>query len=106
MSSTTDNIFFTNSGENFLLPKKEPNIPPIITEIASGAETAGSENVEEKIPAKPAIEFTKINGAEIAAAVFVFAHFKKIKSGVKNIPPPTPIRPESNPRAAPIGITR
>src|SRR5260370_41984990 len=52
-------------------------------------------------PAKPAIEFTKMNNAETADACFVFAQFKKSKRGVRKIPPPVPVRPERNPMPEP-----
>jgi hypothetical protein len=48
-------------------------------------------------PARPAIEFTKINNAETADACFVFAHLEKRRRGVRKIPPPVPVRPERNP---------
>ena len=37
-----------------------------------------------------------------AAAVFVRAQRMRRRSGVKKIPPPVPVRPESKPRPAPI----
>ena len=43
---------------------------------------------ETLAPAKPAIEFTKINNAAVLATVFGFAHFLINIIGDKKIPPP------------------
>src|SRR5207302_8404201 len=52
-------------------------------------------------PARPAIEFVKINNAETADACFVFAQLEKSRRGVRKIPPPVPVRPERNPMPEP-----
>jgi hypothetical protein len=53
------------------------------------------------LPSSPAIEFTRMNTTEVAAAVFVGAQRMTIISGVRKIPPPVPVRPESSPRMPP-----
>jgi hypothetical protein len=42
-----------------------------------------------------------MNKAETAAACFIRAQLQKSKSGVRNIPPPVPVKPERNPMPAP-----
>src|SRR5688572_1624467 len=56
----------------------------------------------ETFPARPEIEFTRMNIAEIPAAVFVSDQFINSRIGVRKIPPPTPTRPESKPTIAPM----
>src|SRR5438445_8161755 len=68
---------------------------------ANGSTRLGIERVALRLPIRPAIELTKINMAEMAEAVFVRAQCMKITSGVKKIPPPVPVRPESKPSPAP-----
>jgi hypothetical protein len=48
------------------------------------------------------MEFTKMNTEETAATVFVAAQRHRSINGVRNIPPPVPVRPESKPRPAPV----
>src|SRR3954454_25076527 len=55
-----------------------------------------------KLPSKPVAELTRINNAETAAAVLVRAQRISSSSGVRKIPPPVPVRPDSKPKPAPI----
>jgi len=54
-----------------------------------------------EVAEKPGIELTRMNRAETAEAVFVLAHRIKISKGVRKIPPPVPVNPESSPSPAP-----
>src|SRR6184192_3690156 len=54
-----------------------------------------------KVATSPAIEFTQMNNAETAAAWRMCAHSQNSNSGVRNIPPPVPVRPERKPSPAP-----
>ena len=102
MVKTTANRRLIISGENFLLPKYEPTVPQINALAINDQAKAGKYFVAVKLPARPETELTKINTAETADAVFVFAHPINIASGVKNIPPPVPVRPDKSPNPAPI----
>ena len=82
---------------NLRLPKCEPIAPPMIAAAERITANAGMDCLALINPARPAIEFTKINNAETADACFVFAHLEKSKRGVRKIPPPVPVRPERNP---------
>lgn len=84
-----------------LLPRYEPANPPTITAIAIGKIKVGSVVVAVILPAKPAIEFTRIKTTEAAAVAFTGAHFINKIKGVKKIPPPVPVRPAKNPIPAP-----
>src|SRR6184192_2737146 len=57
-----------------------------------------------KVATSPAIEFTQMNNAETAAAWRMCAHSQNSNSGVRNIPPSVPVRPERKPRPAPALI--
>ena len=59
---------------------------------------------ETPAPVNPAIEFTQMNSAAVAAAVFGSAHFLRRRMGDRKIPPPTPIKPLIKPIIAPMGI--
>src|SRR5207244_8761925 len=86
---------------NLRLPKCEPTAPPMIAAPERTAAKAGMDCLALTKPARPAIEFTKINNAETADACFVFAHLEKRRRGVRKIPPPVPVRPERNPMPEP-----
>ena len=57
-------------------------------------------------PENPAIEFTKINKAEMAAVSLMFAHPNNNMIGLRIIPPPIPIRPEKKPSVNPMKAER
>jgi len=82
---------------NLRLPKCEPIAPPMIAAAERMNANAGMDCLALTKPARPAIEFTKMNNAETADACFVFAHLENRRRGVRNIPPPVPVRPERNP---------
>ena len=50
----------------------------------------------------PKIEFIKINNEAVLVICFGYPAFSKNKIGLKNIPPPIPITPETKPMAEPI----
>jgi len=54
-------------------------------------------------PAKPLIELVRMKKLAIAAARFGTDNLDNIKKGDNHIPPPIPISPAMEPRAAPIG---
>src|SRR6184192_4454655 len=83
---------------NLRLPKCEPTVPPMIAAPERTAAKAGMDCLALAKPARPAIEFAKINNAETADACFVFAQLEKSKRGVRKIPPPVPVSPERNPK--------
>ena len=101
MINTIDKHLLMIIGEKCLLPTYDPMVPPTTAEIAIGNAKKGNCFVPEIFPRRPAMEFTKMKPAETADAVFVRDHFIKTNSGVKNIPPPTPVTPERKPRPAP-----
>src|SRR5438445_11814683 len=86
---------------NWRLPKYEPIAPPMIAAAERTSANAGMDCLALTKPARPAIEFTRINNAETADACFVFAQLEKSKRGVRKIPPPVPVRPERNTMPAP-----
>ena len=92
--------------ENLLLPKYEPAVPKSAALTIKGKINAGKYPVEPILPVNPAMEFTRINRAETAEAVFVLAHPINITKGDKNIPPPVPVRPDKSPRPAPMLIDK
>src|SRR5881409_33090 len=55
----------------------------------------------EKCPRRPAIELTNMNGAATPDVARVSAQPIDKSSGLRKIPPPTPVRPDRNPIAAP-----
>ena len=56
------------------------------------------------MPSRPEAEFTRMKSAETAAAVLVRARRMSKSSGVRKMPPPVPVRPDSSPSPAPIEI--
>src|SRR3982750_2180979 len=55
----------------------------------------------EKWPSKPATEFARMKGAATAEVARVSDQPMWRSSGLRKIPPPTPVRPERNPIASP-----
>src|ERR1035437_8233734 len=72
------------------------------TAPASVRASGGSRRVLARLPSRPEAEFTRMKRAETAAAVLVRAQRISRSSGVRKMPPPVPVRPESNPRPAPM----
>ena len=87
--------------ENRRLPRYEPTEPPRTAAIANGKAKNGSCLVLVMLPSKPEIELARMKSAETAEAVLVLAQRIRITKGVKKIPPPTPVNPESRPSPAP-----
>ena len=87
------------------LPKDAPMMPPIMTAMTRGAiklKSTGRPDCAVAIPPIPDKEFTRINGALIAAVCFAVAQPKSSTSGLKKIPPPTPTTPLTIPMKAPV----
>src|SRR6476661_5813716 len=101
MTRTVASKIETARTGNWRLPKYEPIAPPTIAATERINANAGMDCLALTKPARPAIEFTKINNAETADACFVFAQLEKSKRGVRKIPPPVPVRPERNPMPEP-----
>ena len=81
-----------------LLPYSAPMKPPntaASTQYGKWLEKIGD---FKNTPAKPEIEFTKINAAATPEITLVFSHLKNSSSGLKNTPPPMPVSPESKPK--------
>ena len=78
-----------------------PISPPIATATTSSEATRGSVLPALIHPISPAIEFTKINTADVPATCFTGADLMKRRVGVRNTPPPTPVRPERSPSKIP-----
>ncbi len=87
---------------NFFAPKLDPKYAPINAAIIQLI-IAGFKLMPFILKAiNPEMEFNKIKSAETAAASLRFAHDKRIITGVSNIPPPIPIKPDINPIIQPI----
>ena len=52
-------------------------------------------------PKRPEVELNNIKAADKPPAILGPAIFRKRRSGVKKIPPPVPVSPESKPSIAP-----
>lgn len=103
-NNTDERTYLKVLTDAFELPVYEPKSPPKIA-ASIHIHTCVKNNVPEvQIPAIPAAEFTNINNADTAAVSFMFAQCINNKIGLKKIPPPIPIIPETNPSAAPISI--
>ena len=100
-TNTSESIYLKTFPEILMLPIYEPIIPPDIA-IGTQINICGERLMPDKnIPVNPAAEFTKINKADTAAVSFISAQCSSSNRGLKKIPPPTPIIPETNPRIAP-----
>ena len=86
------------------LPNCEPRVPAITAATARIQAKFGTARPLEMYPTKPAIELTRMNKAETAAALRIDAQRQNRSSGVRKIPPPVPVRPERNPMPAPVPI--
>ena len=90
---------------NFIF-KKLPTCPPIKTIKNKGQKFRNSLTTTSFVscPATPNIELIKINKDAVVAICFGYPAFIKNKNGLKNIPPPIPIIPETKPIIDPIRI--
>ena len=86
------------------LPNCEPRVPAITAATARIQAKFGTARPLEMYPARPAIELTRMNKAETAAALRIDAQRQNRSSGVRKIPPPVPVRPERKPMPAPVPI--
>ena len=93
--------------KNFIF-KKFPIWPPISTAKKRGQKFKNSLNTISFVscPATPKIEFIKINKDAVVAICFGYPAFIRNKNGLKNIPPPIPTIPETNPIKEPIKIDK
>ena len=75
--------------------------------ITTGTSTRVSDGMPRlpvRKPPSPAIELTRMNNAETAAACRMCAHRQTSNNGVRKMPPPVPVRPERSPMPAPTPI--
>jgi len=84
------------------LPASEPMTAPTTTAPIQRGRVLGSEARRETLPARPAIELPRMKGAARPEAARVSAHPAKSSTGLRKMPPPVPVRPESSPMAAPM----
>src|SRR5262249_31110313 len=78
---------------NRRLPKYDPAVPPTTATPAIATPIDGNARVAAKLPVSPASEFTRMNTALAADAIFVGAQRRRISTGVRKIPPPVPVSP-------------
>ena len=86
---------------NLRLPYSAPTHPPTTAATPQTGSAAGSTGSFIMTPDSPAMEFAKINVAEIPETVLGSAQRSSNSKGLKKIPPPTPTRPDKKPNAAP-----
>ena len=84
------------------LPYNDPKIPPNKTIGIRIRYFDGKILPLIRYPINPEIELTKINKAETAAVCFKVPHFNKTIIGLRIIPPPIPISPDTKPIIKPI----
>ncbi len=85
-------------------PSQVPTSAPPSALMASHGNSGGSALVTCQPATSATMEFTMMNGADMPAVVFVPAHARISSSGLKNMPPPVPVKPEMKPMAAPMNI--
>lgn len=87
-------------------PKNAPKYPPIKTTTTNGRIISKLIFLFIEIATKLLNEFKTINALDVAAVVFVSPQPKNNIIGLKNIPPPIPINPETVPSTKPINAER
>src|SRR5687767_6471449 len=85
------------------LPKLAPIQPPARTAPAQKGICGGSCVIPARCPSSPATEFTRMKGAATPDVARVSAQPAYRRSGLRKIPPPTPVIPETNPITSPVG---
>jgi len=101
ITSTMARIFCIVGLPMRLLPYSAPAKPPITAAAAHSGKAEGKTGADAVMPSRAEIELTRINAAAMPEMIFTLAHRKYRRSGLKNIPPPTPVSPERSPRTAP-----
>src|ERR1041385_2704401 len=102
---TTASILRISGLVNRRLPYSAPNQPPTSTAPTRIPVCHGSEiDLTMNAPASPAIELTRMKGAATAEVCLVPAQPAISSSGLRKMPPPTPVSPESNPRPPPMSM--
>ena len=101
-TSTTDNQRLIPATGNTLVPSMVPIQPPITAAGAQYTISPGTCASEDTWPNKPEIELTRMNATATPDVSLVLAQFIMSSTGLKKMPPPTPVRPESKPITAPI----
>jgi len=76
--------------------------PPIATTTKAKNKLSGKDLTVEICPSSPEIELNRIKALDNPPAVRGPANPTKSNSGVRKIPPPVPVNPESKPKTAPI----
>ena len=69
MIRTTASSRLMSTGENLLLPKKEPAVPQTTALATNDHANVGNHFVALRFPARPEMEFARMNSAETADAV-------------------------------------
>src|SRR5262249_37157241 len=87
-------------GTNVHGPASDP-IVRIPAGPVPGFAVGGNDWMLERCPSRPAVEFNRMKADEVPAVCLKFAHPMKSRSGLRKIPPPTPVRPETKPSTAP-----
>src|SRR5712691_5639999 len=82
-------------------PNSEPTMPPTTTAPAHSGAALGSACTLMVSPKRPATELTRIKAAETLALWRGSAHPITRRSGLKKMPPPIPVSPETKPSPAP-----
>src|SRR3990172_5661788 len=83
------------------LPYAEPIYPPTTATTAHTGNATGNAVLAETTPSSPATEFTKIKAAATPETCRISAQPLKTRRGLKNIPPPTPVKPDKRPSPPP-----
>jgi hypothetical protein len=102
MTSTTLRARRSQTSLNQVDPSVEPRNPPNATVPTAGSKWVGTDCRPAITPRRPEIELMRTNGAVIAAASRAVIHCERMRTGVKNMPPPVPVSPARRPRTAPV----
>ena len=108
-ASTTASTRRTTGFAKRRLPYSAPSQPPIEHAPAQDPDVAPAAHAglrDEAGRRGRRCEFTRMNGAEIAEVCLVPAQPSISSSGLRKMPPPTPVSPASKPSAAPIAIAQ
>jgi hypothetical protein len=83
------------------LPSSDPIKPPTATATAHTGRASGRYRILAKLPASPAMELTRMKAAEVPDVGRLPAQPVNSSKGLRKIPPPVPVNPESRPIAPP-----
>jgi hypothetical protein len=83
------------------LPSSDQIEPPTAAATAHTGRASGRYRILAKLPASPAVELTKMKAAEVPDVGRVPAQPVNSSKGLRKIPAPVPVNPESRPIAPP-----